>query len=215
MLMNLEALKTAILSSHKEAYRSRDRVGIVAVRDTGAIVAQHPITNLGVVASKLAELKVSGFTPLAAGMLKAWEVLKEERRRDRSTIPVMIVMTDGSANVPLTRNLETGEIRHFDTALIAVREYEDWAVRDVMSVSKMIKKEGIHTVVVNTNPRLFGRETYGFAVTKVIAKLTDGKHHMVGRLTTEDEMIERIVTNIAEDRRTIAHEATHSFGLAG
>ena len=215
MLMNLEALKTAILSSHKEAYRSRDRVGIVAVRDTGAIVAQHPITNLGVVASKLAELKVSGFTPLAAGMLKAWEVLKEERRRDRSTIPVMIVMTDGSANVPLTRNLETGEIRHFDTALIAVREYEDWAVRDVMSVSKMIKKEGIHTVVVNTNPRLFGRETYGFAVTKVIAKLTDGKHHMVGRLTTEDEMVERIVTNIAEDRRTIAHEATHSFGLAG
>jgi Mg-chelatase subunit ChlI/Mg-chelatase subunit ChlD len=214
MLMNLEALKAAILNSHKEAYRSRDRVGIVAVRDTGAAVVQHPITNLGVVASKLAGLKVSGFTPLAAGMLKAWEVLKEERRRDRSTVPVMIVMTDGSANVPLTRNLETGEIRHFDTALIAVREYEDWAIRDVMSVSKMIKKEGIHTVVVNTNPRLFGHETYGFAVTQIIAKLTGGKHHMVGRLTTEDEMVERISTKIAEDRRLIAHEATRSFELA-
>jgi Mg-chelatase subunit ChlI/Mg-chelatase subunit ChlD len=214
MLMNLEALKTAILNSHKEAHRSRDRVGIVAVRDTCAIVVQHPITNLGVVASKLAELKVSGFTPLAAGMLKALEVLKEEKRRDRSTIPVMIVMTDGSANVPLTRNLETGEIRHFDTALIAVREYEDWAIRDVMSISKMIKKEGIHTVVVNTNPRLYGRETYGFTVTKIIAKLTDGRHHMVGRLTTEEEMVERIVKDVTEDRRTIAHEAPHSLARA-
>jgi len=215
MLMSLEALKTAILNSHKEAYRSRDRVGIVAVKDKGAVVVQHPITNLGVVASKLAELKVSGFTPLAAGMLKAMEVLKEERRRDRSTIPVMIIMTDGSANVPLTRSLETGEIREFDTMLIAVREYEDAAIRDVMAVSKIVKKEGIHTVVVNTNPRLYGRETYGFAVTKVIATFTNGKHHVVGRLTTEGEMVERIVKDIAEDRRVISHEATRSFGFAG
>jgi len=209
MLMNIEALKTAILNSHKEAYRSRDRVGLVAVKDTGAVVVQHPITNLRVVASKLVGLKISGFTPLAAGMLKAWEVLKEEKRRNRSTIPVMVIMTDGSANVPLTRSLEIGEVRQFDIVGIAVRKYEEWAIQDVVAVSKMIKKEGFHTIVVNTNPHLYGRETYGFLVTKDIAYITHGALHVVGRLTTEGEMVEKIVTNIAEDRRLIAHKAVN------
>ncbi len=212
MLWNIEALKTAILSSHKEAYRSRDRVGIISVRDTGAAVVQHPITNLRVVASKLVGLKISGFTPLASGMLKAWEVLKEAKRRDRSTIPVMIIMTDGSANVPMAKDLTTGEIRKFDTIGIAVRDYEDWAIRDVMTVSRIIKREGINTVVVNTNPHVFGRETYGFVVTESIAAITKGALHTVGRLPKEDEMINRIVTSIAEDRRLIAHEAAFSPG---
>ena len=208
MLMNIDALKTAILELHSDAYRSRDRVGIVALKDIGAVVVQHPITNLRVVANKLLGLKISGFTPLATGMLKAWEVLKEAKRRDKSTIPVMIIMTDGSANVPLSRSLETGEVRQFDTLGIAVRKYEDWAIQDVIAVSKMIKKEGIQTVVVNTNPNLYGRETYGFIVTRNIASITNGAHHTVGRLTTGKEMVENIVTKIAEDRRLIAHKAT-------
>ncbi len=207
MLMNIDALKMAILELHSDAYRSRDRVGIVALKDTGAVVVQHPIANLRVVANKLLGLKISGFTPLATGMLKAWEVLKEAKRRDASTIPVMIIMTDGSANVPLSRSLETGEVRQFDTVGIAVREYEDWAIQDVMAVSKMIKKEGIQTIVVNTNPNLYGRETYGFRVTRNIAALTNGTHHIVGRLTTGKEMVENIITKIAEDRRLIAHRA--------
>jgi Mg-chelatase subunit ChlD len=205
MLMNIEALKTAILNSHKEAYRSRDRVGIVAVKDTGAVVVQHPITNLRVVAAKLGELKVSGFTPLATGMLKAWEVLKEAKRRDKATIPVMIITTDGSANVPLSRSMTTGEVRKFDAVGIAVREYEDWAIDDVLAVSKVIKKEGINTIVVNTNPNVYGRETYGFVVTRSIASITRGALHEVGRLTTEDQFVRKIVEGIAEDRRLIGH----------
>jgi magnesium chelatase subunit D len=208
MLMNIEALKTAILNSHREAYRSRDRVGIVVLKDTGAEVVQHPITNLRVVASKLAGLKISGFTPLAAGMLKAREVLKEEKRRNKSTISVLVIMTDGSANVPLTRSLETGEIRQFDEVDIALRTYEDWAVRDVMAVSKMIKKENIQTIVINTNPHYYGRETYGFYVTKNIALITGGALHEVGRLTTEKEMASEVATGIAEDKRLIAHKST-------
>jgi magnesium chelatase subunit D len=211
MLMNIEAMKTAILNSHKEAYRSRDRVGIVAVKDTGAVVVQHPITNLRVVAAKLGELKVSGFTPLATGMLKAWEVLKEAKRRDKATIPVMIIMTDGSANVPLSRSLVTGEVRKFDAIGIAVRKYEDWAIDDVIAVSKVIKKEDINTIVVNTNPKLYGRETYGFVVTRSIASITRGALHEVGRLRTEEQFVQKIVEGIAEDRRLIGHN--ESFAM--
>jgi len=207
MLFSVDAVKEALLKLHKDAYRYRDRVGIVALKDTGAVVVQHPITNLHVVANKLLGLKISGFTPLAAGMLKAWEVLKEAKRRDASTIPVMAIITDGNANVPLTRSLEDRSIRQIDEVRVAVREYEDLAVKDVIAVSRMVQKAGIHTVVVNTNPHFYGKETYGFAVAEMIASVTHGNLHTVGRLTTEPELVENIVGKIAEDQRLIAHKA--------
>jgi Mg-chelatase subunit ChlD len=139
-------------------------------------------------------------------MMKAWTVLKEAKRRDPSTVPVMVIITDGGANVPLQRSLETGEIRQIEEARIVVREYEDVAVKDVMSVSKMIKRVGIHTIVINTNPHLYGRETYGFLVTQGLASTTHGSHHAVGRLTTDKLMIEEMMDGIREDQRKIVHE---------
>jgi len=208
MLMNIDAVKTALMRLHGDAYRYRDRVGIVALKDTGAVVAQHPITNLRVVANKLMGLRISGYTPLAAGMMKAWEVLKEAKRRDSSTIPVMVIITDGSANVPLMKSLESGEVRVVDEARVAVREYEGLAVRDVLSVAKMIKREGIHTIVINTNPHFAGRETYGFAVTELIARKTSGSLHTIGRIKINKEFVENMVRSIIEDQRLIAHEVT-------
>ncbi|MFQ6064093.1 MAG: VWA domain-containing protein [Candidatus Bathyarchaeia archaeon] len=208
MIFSIEEVKEAMLKLHGDAYRYRDKVGIVALKETGAVVVQHPITNLRVVANKLLGLRISGHTPLAAGMQKALEVLKEAKRRDRSAIPVMVIITDGSANVPLRRSLETGEIREFDMIRIALREFEDMAVEDVMSVSKMIRKQGIRTVVVNTNPHMYGRETYGLAVTRHIASVTSGSHHEVGRLAHGEELVERIFEGLLEDQRLIAHEAS-------
>ena len=208
MMLNIEAVKKALLKLHGDAYRYRDKAGIVALKDTGAVVVQHPTTNLRVVANKLVGLKISGFTPLAAGMLKAWEVLKEAKRRNRSIIPAMVIITDGSANVPLQRSLETGEIRRFDEVGIITRQFEDLAVRDVWSISKMIRKEGVYTVVVNTNPHLYGRETYGFAVTEQIASVTGGSLHVIGRLASKEELAKRMFEKIAEDQRFIAHVAT-------
>lgn len=208
MLFSVDAVKKALLKLHGDAYRNRDRVGIVALKNTGAVVVQHPITNLHVVANKLFGLKISGFTPLAAGMLKAWEVLKEAKRRDFSTIPVMAIITDGSANVPLTRSLEDRSIREIDEIRVAVREYEDLAVKDVMAVSKRIAKEGIHTVVVNTNPHFYGRETYGVTVTELIAQITHGSFHAVGRLALEKEMVETMVDKLVQDQRLISHDPT-------
>jgi magnesium chelatase subunit D len=210
MLMNLEAIKKALLNLHRDAYRYRDRVGIVALKDTGAVVVQHPITNLRVVANKLVNMRISGFTPLAAGMIKAWEVLKEAKRRDPSTVPIMVIITDGSANVPLKRSLETGEVRQIEEVHIIVRDYEDIAVKDVLAACKMIKHEGIHTIVINTNPHLYGRETYGFFVTEKIASLTDGSHHTIGRIATETEMVESMIEGIREDERSIVQEKPSS-----
>jgi Mg-chelatase subunit ChlD len=203
MLFNLEAIKEALLKLHSDAYRFRDRVGIVALKGMSAVVVQHPVTNLRVVANKLVNLRISGYTPLATGMLKAWEVLKEAKRRDSSTIPVMVIITDGSANVPLNRSLETGSIRQIEETQVIIREYEDLAVKDVIAVSKMIKHEGIQTIVVNTNPHLYGRETYGFAVTEAISVITNGSHYAIGRAATQTELVQNMIEKIKEEQSKI------------
>jgi magnesium chelatase subunit D len=206
MLLNVEAVKEALLRLHGDAYRFRDRVGIVALKGMGAVVVQHPTTSLSVVANKLVNLRISGYTPLATGMSKAWEVLKEAKRRDPSTVPVMVIITDGNANVPLKRSLETGEVRQIEEVQVIVREYEDLAVKDVISVSKMIKREGIQMIVINTNPHMYSRETYGFFVTEIIASITNGSHHAIGRMTTKTAMVENMIDSIKEDQRRIVYE---------
>jgi magnesium chelatase subunit D len=208
MLLRIEEVKQALLKLHQDAYRYRDKVGVVALKDMGAIVVQHPISNLRVVASKLLKLRISGLTPLAAGMLKSLEVLKEARRRDKSTIPVIVVITDGSANIPLARSLQTGERRSIDETRAIVREYEDLAVRDVFDVARIVRKQGIKTIVINTNPHLYGRETYGFEVTKFIARTTNGSHHALGRLTRGPDLVESMMERIAGDQRLISHESS-------
>jgi len=213
MMFSIEEAKEAILKLHQDAYRYRDKVGIVGLKDTGAVVVQHPITNLRVVANKLLRLGVSGFTPLAAGMLKAWEVLKEAKRRDSSTIPVMVIITDGEANVPLKRSLTTSEIRTFDMLELAFHRQEDSAVMDVMTVSELIKKEGIYTVVINTNPVLAGPSTSGFLVTEIIAKITNGTHHEVAKHADKKKIIERTFEAIAQDQRKISHQFSSASRL--
>jgi len=208
MIYNIEQVKEAVLKLHGDAYRYRDKVGIVALKGMNAVVVQHPITNLRVVANKLLTLRISGFTPLAAGMLKAWEVLKEAKRRDRSTIPVMVIVTDGNANIPLKRSLQMGEVRTFDPLDAAFFKYEDLAIDDVISVSEMIKREGIYAVVVNTNPVLMGWQTSGLLVTKMIAKITNGTHHEVGRISKAEGLVEEIFEAITRDERLIIEKAS-------
>ncbi|WP_455465281.1 VWA domain-containing protein [Candidatus Hodarchaeum mangrovi] len=203
MMLSIEAAKEALLKLHRDAYRYRDKVGIVALKETQSEVVQHPITNLGVVANKLLSLKISGFTPLASGMLKALEVLKSANRRDKTAIPVMVIITDGNANVPLYKSLETGEIRSFDEASIAFRAFEDLAVKDAFAVSRLIKKAKINTIIINTNQRLYGKEAYGSIVTELISKITKGYYYRVDRLSVGTELFEDIFTGISDGQNQV------------
>jgi magnesium chelatase subunit D len=189
MFQNIEAIKEVMLKLHNDAYRYRDKVGIVAFKEMGAVVVQYPTTNLKMVASKLLRLRLSGFTPLAAGMSKALQVLRDSKRIDLSTIPAMVVVTDGDANVPLRRDLRTGESREFGLMDTAFYKFEDEAIKDVISVCELVKKENVHTVVVNTLPATPSiQTTSGSFTTRMIASLTNGVHYELGEsILMEDE----------------------------
>ncbi|MCD0452778.1 VWA domain-containing protein [Actinocorallia sp. API 0066] len=91
------AVKTAVLSLLLDAYQRRDKVGLVTFRGTGADLALPPTSSVEAGARRLERLPVGGRTPLAAGLLKAADVLRAERLRDPSRRPLLVLVTDGRA----------------------------------------------------------------------------------------------------------------------
>ncbi|PJM94467.1 putative cobaltochelatase [Streptomyces sp. CB01373] len=93
----MSAVKGAVLSLLLDAYQRRDKVGLVTFRGKEAQVALPPTSSVDAAAVRLESLPTGGRTPLAAGLLKAHEVLRIERLRDPARRALVVVVTDGRA----------------------------------------------------------------------------------------------------------------------
>ncbi|WDF37122.1 putative cobaltochelatase [Streptomyces sp. T12] len=93
----MSAVKGAVLSLLLDAYQRRDKVGLVTFRGSAADVALPPTSSVDAAAARLETLPTGGRTPLAAGLLKAHEVLRVERLRDPARRALVVVVTDGRA----------------------------------------------------------------------------------------------------------------------
>ena len=110
------AVKGAVLSLLLDAYQRRDKVGLVTFRGAAAELALPPTSSVAAGAARLERLPTGGRTPLAAGLLKAREVLRVERLRDSGRRPLLVVVTDGRATAtgtaapgPQGRHGESGD----------------------------------------------------------------------------------------------------------
>lgn len=93
----MSAVKGAVLSLLLDAYQRRDKVGLVTFRGASADVALPPTSSVDAAAVRLESLPTGGRTPVAAGLLKAHEVLRVERLRDPARRALVVVVTDGRA----------------------------------------------------------------------------------------------------------------------
>ncbi|MFJ8862884.1 putative cobaltochelatase [Streptomyces sp. NPDC102451] len=93
----MSAVKGAVMSLLLDAYQRRDKVGLVTFRGKDAEVALPPTSSVDAAAARLETLPTGGRTPLAAGLLKAHDVLRVERLRDPSRRALLVVVTDGRA----------------------------------------------------------------------------------------------------------------------
>ncbi|MDP9610863.1 putative cobaltochelatase [Streptomyces demainii] len=93
----MSAIKGAVLSLLLDAYQRRDKVGLITFRGADAELALPPTSSVDAAAVRLERLPTGGRTPLAAGLLKARDVLRVERLRDPSRRPLLVVVTDGRA----------------------------------------------------------------------------------------------------------------------
>jgi magnesium chelatase subunit D len=97
----MTAVKGAILSLLIDAYQKRDRVGLVIFRGKSAEVLLPPTSSVELARKYMQQLPVGGKTPLAHGLSKAFEVLQREKMINQHTIPRLILISDGKANVSM------------------------------------------------------------------------------------------------------------------
>src|SRR5690606_32004631 len=77
----MESAKGAILSLLKDAYRRRDKVGMVLFGGKGADLVLPLSSSADRAARCLGDLPTGGRTPLSAGLLKAAQVLLSEKMK--------------------------------------------------------------------------------------------------------------------------------------
>ncbi|MEF3305199.1 vWA domain-containing protein [Paenibacillus sp. GYB003] len=94
----MKAVKGAVLSLLRDAYRQRDHVGLVAFRGSGAELLLEATRSVELAGRKLRAMPTGGTTPLAAGLLEGADAIRVAMRKRNGLVPAMIVITDGKAN---------------------------------------------------------------------------------------------------------------------
>jgi magnesium chelatase subunit D len=97
----MTATKGAIMSLLLDAYQKRDRVAMVTFRRNEAEIKLPPTSSVELAARLLRDLPVGGRTPLSAGLVKAYEVVRTVLLKDPTARPIVVIITDGKANVSL------------------------------------------------------------------------------------------------------------------
>ncbi|MCF0052569.1 magnesium chelatase subunit D family protein [Dyadobacter sp. LJ53] len=94
----MEAVKGSVLALLQDAYQKRDRVGVIAFRGVEAEVLLEPTRSIESAEQAMENLPTGGRTPLAHALQASLQLIKNEHV-DAKTL--LIVLSDGKANVPL------------------------------------------------------------------------------------------------------------------
>lgn len=116
-ISRLNEAKGAIELLLGKAYAARDHVALVSFRGAGAECLLAPTRSLVQTKRKLAALPGGGGTPLAAGMQEALHIAGQAR--DRGLSPVIILATDGKANIALDGTADRVKAREDSTRMAA------------------------------------------------------------------------------------------------
>ena len=98
----MRAAKGAVLAILQSAYQNRSEVALIAFGGEQARVLLPPTRSISLAMHRLERLPTGGATPFADGLFKGWQLIRCERLKNPGVHPVMVLISDGEANVPLT-----------------------------------------------------------------------------------------------------------------
>ncbi|WP_027150246.1 putative cobaltochelatase [Methylobacter tundripaludum] len=93
----MEAVKGAVLSLLTDAYQQRDDVAVISFRGESAQLLLSPTRSVDLAEQNLRELPTGGRTPLPHALSVALETLEKT-----GMPPLLVLLSDGKANVALT-----------------------------------------------------------------------------------------------------------------
>ena len=140
------AVKGAILSLLLDAYQRRDRVGLIAFRGTSAQVLLPPTSSVDLAHTLLSEMPTGGRTPLSRGLLLAMEVIEAEKQKDRNVLPLLVVLSDGRANVAMGSASSERPFAHPEP----VEGRTTLPIAEARAMAAAIREQSIPAAVIDT-----------------------------------------------------------------
>jgi len=162
-MKRMESAKGAVLSLLMDSYQKRDKIGMVAFRGNDAELILSPCSRVDLACNCLKELATGGKTPLSSGLSRGLQLLEGEIRKDEEAKPMMVLVSDGRANVGMG-----GMIRE-----------------ELVEISEKSKELGIHTVVIDTEVVESSFMDMRLGYCREIAEMSGGKYYPISSLNPE------------------------------
>ena len=199
----MESAKGAVLSLLLDSYQQRDKVGMVAFRGNLADTLLPLCSSVDLAAERLKELPTGGRTPLAAGLERGLNLLMAEKQKDEGAIAVLLLISDGRANV------SSGENKEIERELVALAEQArakgiNMIVIDTEVVSKPL--QGLQSRGAEPH-RSFIQMQLGYC--REIASYSGGEYYPIADLTSQavhDIVIHERARELSNDFRQFGDE---------
>ncbi|MFW9846709.1 MAG: VWA domain-containing protein [Candidatus Thorarchaeota archaeon] len=136
---SMKEVRDILEAIERETRGSKDRTGIIAFKDSGAVEVQAPTTNWNKIYRALGRLRISGLTPLAEAIMKGLETIRRERMRNKDIEPLIVLISDFSPNIPLAQSVGPGHARYTP-------------IRDLVKAARLVRKSNVRIAAVDVNP---------------------------------------------------------------